>query len=150
MSDLTIGSLKGISQKSGDKLGVLSELGFELVKTELVAVVELDQELICLDIFDFQPEAVHAQEHGGDGNSCSFVPIDERVVLGKALEQGGRLLDDVPIVSALGSCQSRFERAPVADALGAAEKIDQPRVGGENVIKGGVKRHWASRRSNSG
>jgi len=42
MSDLTIGSLKGISQKSGDKLGVLSELGFELVKTELVAVVELD------------------------------------------------------------------------------------------------------------
>jgi len=129
---------------------VLAKPGFQALETELVGFVKVGQELIRFEVIEFQTEAVDVQEGGGDGNGRSLVSIDERVILGEAFEQGSRLLDDVPVVATLRPGQGCFEGSAVANSRGPAKQGQQAGMGGQHVIEGGIERHWASRRSNSG
>lgn len=101
-------------------------------------------------IVEIQSEAVNTQEPGRDSDGRSLVSIDKGMILRKALEQRGGLFDDVALIAALRPAQSRFQGAAVADALCSTKQNNQARVSGENICKGGVERHGASRRSNSG
>ena len=76
---------------------------FQVLKPELAAFVELDQELIGLEVVEIQSKAINAKERGGHSNRGALVPIDKGVVLGKAFEQGSRLFDDVAVIAALRS-----------------------------------------------
>jgi len=76
---------------------------FQPLETELVRFVKLNQELIGVEVSEIQSEAINAQERGSDSDGRPLVSVDKGMILGKALEQGGSLFDDVPVIAALGS-----------------------------------------------
>jgi hypothetical protein len=96
---------------SGDRLGVLAEPGFQALEPELVVLVKLHEETMGLKIIEFETEAVDAQEGSGDGDGCPFVAVNERMILGKALEQSRSLFNDVAIVATLRPGQRRLKGA---------------------------------------
>ncbi len=123
------------------RLGVLPQPGFEAGELKSFAFIEAKQELVGLQVIEFQSKTVHAQERARDGNSRPLIPIDKRMILRKALKQRGSLFDDVPVISTLGTSQSRFEGAQVANTLRPAIQNNQARVSGQHLVEGGVERH---------
>jgi hypothetical protein len=69
---------------------------------------------------------------------------DERVVLGEALPQRRRLLDEIGTVAGLGAQERRFEAAGVAQSLRAAVTIDLILTDGEHFRHREAVRHVAS------
>ena len=88
---------------------------FQPVPAKLIGFIKLNQEVISIEVIEMESEAINAQERGSNSDRRSFVSIDKGMILGKAFQQSGSLLDDVPVIAALRPGQSRFQGALVAE-----------------------------------
>jgi hypothetical protein len=66
-------------------LNAVVQPGFQQLKSELIAFVELHQEVIGLRVVKFESPAIDTQKSRRNGDGGALVSIDEGVVLGKAL-----------------------------------------------------------------
>ena len=86
----------------------VAEAIIKLFKPHSTCLVEVQQERKRIGIVEFQPVAIDLEEGGCHRHSDTFVTVHERMVLREALPESGRFLNQVTIVSAAGSGQSRL------------------------------------------
>ena len=98
----------------------------DLRKAEFVPLDRADDELVSVQVFDFDVEAVAPQEDIGGSESDALVAVEEPVGVSERLHQRGRLFFDGVVVSGLWAENGGLNRALVADPMPAAEHLDQP------------------------
>ena len=88
--------------------GVLPKPSIKFFEPHSACLVEVQQERKCVGVVEFQPVAVDVEESGCHGHCDKFVSIHERMVLREALPESGGFLNQVTVVPAAGSRQSRL------------------------------------------
>src|SRR5580693_3043152 len=95
---------------------ILPQPSDEIFKGEAIGLVKPCDETLRRIGVGGDARAVDGKKSVGRGESRALVAVDERMVLGKAFPQGGRLLDQIGVVTCLRSIKGGFENAVIAHA----------------------------------
>src|SRR5579871_2980793 len=124
--------------------GVVAQPGRQLLKAQLICVVEAGEELDRFLRVRIQTHSVDGQENVPGRESGPLVAIDKRMVLRKALPKRGSFLNQIGVVPGLRPVKSGFQQPGIADAVRAAVALNQVGVQGEYFGKGKKLAHSAS------
>lgn len=115
----------------------------------MTAVIQIDQEIVGVDIVEFQAVTVYPQKSARYRNRCALVAIDEWVVLGEALPQRRGLFECIRVITAPRSGESSFQRSSIAKTGRAAKPGDQAGMRLNDFLDTGVMAHRLRRSSSS-
>ena len=87
--------------------------------------------MVCVYL---QSVTVQAQEYVGREEGNTFVPVDERVVHEKRLEQRGRHLGEVGVVTGLRAVQGAFQQAVITNTWWTSKPFQQGAVDCQHLV----------------
>lgn len=91
------------------------------METHLTTFVQAYQKLERFLVIKLDSVPVHFKKRRHNGYGESLVPVNERMILRKALPQGRYFLDQSMIVTGLWTRHRRLDAASITDTIGASE-----------------------------
>src|SRR5208337_1487575 len=133
-----------MKQVLNERLDVETDPVKDLRKAKFVPVHRAVDERVSLHALDLDVKAIAPQEDIGGSEGDAFIAVHKAVVVRERLHQRGRFFLDGVVIASLRTKNGSLNRALVADAMPAAESLDQSVLHPVNFRDRKVIRHLAS------